>query len=64
MSEETINFLVIPFNSWPSELAQDSTPQKVEEEKKFIRERILPKGNPALVKEKDAMLLSTGRART
>jgi hypothetical protein len=59
MSDETINFLVIPFNSWPSELAPDSTPQKVEVEKKFIRERILPKENSALVKDKDTMLLST-----
>lgn len=42
-------FIVVPLNELPSELAKDSTPEKVEAEKQRIRDEILEKTNAEIV---------------
>jgi hypothetical protein len=44
-------FICVPFNKLPSELAPDSTPEKVEAEKARIRKQILSKTNAEIVQE-------------
>lgn len=57
MSDNKTDFIVVPFNPIPAELAQNSTPEMVEAQKQFIRERIIPKQNEDLVQDQEAMLL-------
>jgi hypothetical protein len=45
MTTKDMDFKVVPLNMLPSELADNSTPEKVEEEKRIIRETILEKTN-------------------
>lgn len=54
MSTEEDPFVVVPLNELPSELAKDSTPEKVEAEKQKIRDRILLKSNEEIVKEDES----------
>ncbi|KAL8819057.1 MAG: hypothetical protein Q9191_007816, partial [Dirinaria sp. TL-2023a] len=51
MSTKEDAFVVVPLNELPSELAKDSTPEKVEAEKQRIREEILQKTNTEIVDE-------------
>lgn len=51
MSEKNDSFVVVPLNELPAELKQDSTPDKVEEERQKIRDRILKKTNQEIVSE-------------
>ncbi|KAL9107284.1 MAG: hypothetical protein Q9227_007826 [Pyrenula ochraceoflavens] len=51
MSEREDNFVVVPLNELPSELAEDSTADKVEEERQKIRDRVLKKTNEEIVNE-------------
>lgn len=51
MTTEADPFFVCPLNELPSELAKDSTPEKVEAERKLIRERICQKTNLEIIKE-------------
>lgn len=53
MTTPDMDFKVVPLNMLPSELAEDSTPEKVEEEKKIIRETILEKTNTEIVSGSD-----------
>ena len=54
MSGKDDPFIVTPFNELPSELAKDSTPEKVEAEKQKIREQILQKTNEQIVNEDES----------
>ena len=49
MSTKEDPFIVVPLNELPSELAKDSTPEKVEAEKQRIRDEILQKTNSEIV---------------
>ena len=49
MSTKEDAFIVVPLNELPSELAKDSTPEKVEAEKQRIRDEILKKTNAEIV---------------
>lgn len=51
MSTKDDDFVVVPLNELPSELKPGSTPEKVEEEKQKIRDRILKKTNSEIVSE-------------
>lgn len=57
MSDDKTSFLVVPLNRMPSELSPNSTLENILEEKKFIRERILPKDNAQLLGDNEAMAL-------
>lgn len=57
MSDDKTSFIVVPLNRLPSELRPDSSPENILEEKKFIRERILPKDNAQLLGDNEAMAL-------
>ena len=54
MSTQEDPFIVVPLNELPSELAKDSTPEKVEAEKQKIRDRILLKSNEEIVNEDES----------
>ena len=54
MSTEEDPFIVVPLNELPSELAKDSTPEKVEAEKQKIRDQILLKSNEEIVNEDES----------
>ena len=54
MSTKEDPFIVVPLNELPSELAKDSTPEKVEAEKQKIRDRILLKSNEEIVNEDES----------
>lgn len=54
MSREEDSFVVVPLNELPSELAKDSTPEKVEAEKQKIRDQILLKSNEEIVNEDES----------
>lgn len=49
MTDDTMSFTVVPLNMLPSELASDSTPEKVEAEKQWIRDNILSSSNTSIV---------------
>ena len=51
MSEKDDPFLVVPLNELPSEKANGTTAEKVEAEKRKIRDRILSKTNEQIVEE-------------
>jgi len=53
MTTSDMDFNVVPLNMLPSELANDSTPEKVEEEKQRIRETILEKTNAEIASGPD-----------
>ncbi|THV00047.1 PLP-dependent transferase [Dendrothele bispora CBS 962.96] len=55
MSDDKTDFIVVPLNLLPSELAPDTSPKKVAQEKQFIRDRILFKDNIDLVRDQEAM---------
>ncbi|KAK7451261.1 hypothetical protein VKT23_012601 [Stygiomarasmius scandens] len=57
MSDDKTDFTVVPLNPLPSELAPDTSEEKVAEQKQFIRDRILFKSNEELVQDKEAMEL-------
>lgn len=54
MSEKGDNFVVVPLNELPSELKEGSTPEKVEEERQKIRDRVLKKTNEEIVSEDES----------
>ncbi|PSS02377.1 pyridoxal phosphate-dependent transferase [Coniella lustricola] len=49
MTDDTMPFTVVPLNMLPSELVDDCTPAKVEQEKRWIRQNILSSSNTAIV---------------
>ena len=51
MTTKDMSFTCVPFNMLPSELTEDSTEEKVEEEKRRIRKQILDKSNAEIVRE-------------
>ncbi|KAF8645297.1 hypothetical protein AX16_007924 [Volvariella volvacea WC 439] len=57
MSTDTDPFIVVPFNPLPSETDPNSTPEKVEAEKEFIRTRIWNKSDAELLKDEEALKL-------
>ena len=54
MSGKDDPFVVVPMNELPSELADGSTPEKVEAEKQKIRDQILQKTNEQIVNEDES----------
>lgn len=55
MSTETSDLILMPLNMLPSEQKLHATTADVEEEKTFIRERILNRPNRELVADEEAM---------
>ena len=51
MSTEEDPYVIVPLSELPSELAEDSTPEKVKAEKQRIRDQILFKTNEEIVNE-------------
>ncbi|KAF4543741.1 Pyridoxal-dependent decarboxylase domain protein [Lasiodiplodia theobromae] len=49
MTDDTMDFVVVPFNMLPSELADDATPESIEAEKQWIRDNILSSSNTSIV---------------
>ncbi|KAF3760257.1 hypothetical protein M406DRAFT_85607 [Cryphonectria parasitica EP155] len=49
MTDESMPFVVVPLNLLPSELAEGSTKESVEEEKEWIRNNILSSSNTEIV---------------
>ncbi|KAL9616077.1 MAG: hypothetical protein Q9160_009012 [Pyrenula sp. 1 TL-2023] len=54
MSEKEDDFIVVPLNELPSELKDDTVPEKVEEERQKIRDRVLKKTNEQIVSEDES----------
>ena len=54
MSTKDDPFIVMPLNELPSEFKDDSTPEKVEEERQKIRDRVLHKTNAEIVSEDES----------
>ncbi|TFY82435.1 hypothetical protein EWM64_g1571, partial [Hericium alpestre] len=57
MSTPDTDFTVVPFNPLPAELNPDSTPEKVNAQKQFIRDHILLQDNFRLEQDREAMAL-------
>lgn len=55
MSDAQSPFIVTPFNRLPSEISPKSSSASIDDDKKFIRERILKVDNADLVKDTEAM---------
>lgn len=51
MSTKDDAFTVVPLNELPSEVAKDTSPEKVEQERQKIRDRVLQKTNEEIVDE-------------
>ncbi|KAJ4361497.1 hypothetical protein N0V95_001834 [Ascochyta clinopodiicola] len=49
MTDDSMPFVVVPFNMLPSELAHDATPDSIEAEKRWIRDNILSASNLEIV---------------
>ncbi|OJD39925.1 pyridoxal-dependent decarboxylase domain protein [Diplodia corticola] len=49
MTDDKMDFVVVPFNMLPSELAPDATPESIEAEKQWIRDNILSSSNLNIV---------------
>lgn len=49
MTDDKMDFIVVPFNMLPSELADDATPESIEAEKQWIRDNILSSLNTSIV---------------
>ncbi|KAH9482174.1 L-tyrosine decarboxylase [Psilocybe cubensis] len=57
MSTDTTSFTVTPFNPIPADIDPNADPAKVEEQKQFIRDRILFKSNEEIYNDSEAMEL-------
>ena len=55
MSTKDSELIVTPLNMLPAEREAESTPEIVEQQKQFIRDRILGVTNEELIKDQDAM---------
>ncbi|KAF2146332.1 uncharacterized protein K452DRAFT_355737 [Aplosporella prunicola CBS 121167] len=51
MTDDTMPFVVTPFNMLPSELADGATPESIEKEKQWIRDHILTKSNHEIIND-------------
>ncbi|KKY21241.1 putative pyridoxal-dependent decarboxylase domain protein [Diplodia seriata] len=49
MTDDTMEFVVVPFNMLPSELEPNATPESIEAEKQWIRDNILSSSNLEIV---------------
>ncbi|KAL1650206.1 hypothetical protein SLS58_001017 [Diplodia intermedia] len=49
MTDDTMEFVVVPFNMLPSELEPNATPESIEAEKQWIRDNILSSSNLNIV---------------
>lgn len=57
MTDDTMDYVVVPLNLLPSEREDPPNPDDVEKERAYIRENILPKDNSSLVEDEEAMRL-------
>lgn len=57
MSEEKSELVVVPFNMLPAENGPNPDPSSIEEQKDFIRKRIISKANAEFVGDEEAMKL-------
>lgn len=57
MTDDTMDYVVVPLNLLPSEREDPPNPDDVEKERAYIRENILPKDNSSLVEDEKAMRL-------
>ncbi|KAL5504865.1 hypothetical protein ACEPAH_7528 [Sanghuangporus vaninii] len=57
MSDDTTSFIVVPMNRLPAEVEDPPNTKAVEEQKEFIRKRILCKPNEELINDDEAMEL-------
>ncbi|KAH9482182.1 L-tyrosine decarboxylase [Psilocybe cubensis] len=57
MSTDSTSFTVTPFNPIPADVDPNADPAKVEEQKQFIRDRILFKSNEEIYNDSEAMEL-------
>lgn len=55
MSDDLTSFIVVPFNRLPSEIEKPGDAQAINDDKQFIRERILNVSNADLVNDEEAM---------
>ncbi|KAL9032331.1 MAG: hypothetical protein Q9214_008014, partial [Letrouitia sp. 1 TL-2023] len=59
MTDDTSELVVVPFNMLPDEKKPNPDPKAIEEQKEFVRKRIINKPNSELVSDKEAMKLVT-----
>ena len=57
MTTKDDDLIVCPFNLLPAEKVPDPTPEKIEAQKQFIRDRITDRDNSELVQDKEAVKL-------